>query len=355
MIVKNEEDVLERCLKSVEKFVSEIIIVDTGSTDKTKQIALKFTKKVYDFKWVNDFSKARNFGFKKATCPYILWLDADDVIEEDQQKNWKEMLENLEDADVIMLPYDLAFDKYNKSAYFCYRERIVKNNGKYLFKDPVHEAIIPFGKVVYKKARVAHRKMHTNPPKRNLKIYKQLKKQGITFTPRQNYYYARELYFNNYIKQAKKEFDKFIKLKQGWNENLVDACIIKSYCHNTLYEPDLQIQSLFNAFLFDKPRSDVCCEIGNYFINLKQYDNAIFWFENAIKLQYAGKGFVQKDYFDFIPFMQLCVCHSYFKHYKTAYHYHLLSKQINPEHSSVKYNEKYFEKIKEKGMLKDFS
>ena len=56
MIVKNEEKVLSRCLDSVKEIVDEIIIIDTGSTDKTKEIAKKYTNKVLDFKWINDFS-----------------------------------------------------------------------------------------------------------------------------------------------------------------------------------------------------------------------------------------------------------------------------------------------------------
>ena len=69
MIVKDEEQVLNRCLTSVEGIADEIIIVDTGSTDKTKDIAKKFTNKIYDFKWVNDFSKARNTLFLK-----LIWI-----------------------------------------------------------------------------------------------------------------------------------------------------------------------------------------------------------------------------------------------------------------------------------------
>ena len=63
MIVKNEERVLERCLNSIADLMDEIIIVDTGSTDRTKEIASNYTDKIYDFEWVNDFSKARNFSF----------------------------------------------------------------------------------------------------------------------------------------------------------------------------------------------------------------------------------------------------------------------------------------------------
>ena len=76
MIVRNEEKVLERCLKSVADIVDEIIIVDTGSIDRTKEIAADYTDKIYDFLWCDDFSAARNFAFSKGTGEYFLWMDA---------------------------------------------------------------------------------------------------------------------------------------------------------------------------------------------------------------------------------------------------------------------------------------
>ena len=67
MIVKNEESILTPCLESIVDYVDEIIIVDTGSTDKTKEIALKYTNKIYDYKWNYNFSDARNFSLSKAS------------------------------------------------------------------------------------------------------------------------------------------------------------------------------------------------------------------------------------------------------------------------------------------------
>jgi glycosyltransferase involved in cell wall biosynthesis len=82
MIVKNEEFFLRRCLSSVKDYVDEIIIVETGSTDQTKAIALEFTDKVYDYAWQDDFSHARNFALEQASGDWILVLDADELVAE---------------------------------------------------------------------------------------------------------------------------------------------------------------------------------------------------------------------------------------------------------------------------------
>ena len=83
MIVKNEEKHLARCLDSVKHIVDEMIIADTGSNDRTIEIAKSFGACVYDFKWINDFSAARNFSFEKSSGDWNLVLDADEYITND--------------------------------------------------------------------------------------------------------------------------------------------------------------------------------------------------------------------------------------------------------------------------------
>ena len=72
MIVKNEEDVLSRCLESVSGLVDEIIIVDTGSTDRTQETAACFTDKIFAFPWQDDFAAARNEAFSHASMDYCV-------------------------------------------------------------------------------------------------------------------------------------------------------------------------------------------------------------------------------------------------------------------------------------------
>jgi GT2 family glycosyltransferase len=81
MIVKNEEDNLDACLLSIKHLVHEMVIVDTGSTDRTKEIALAHGAKVVDFPWIDNFAAARNISLDHATSDYAFWLDADDRID----------------------------------------------------------------------------------------------------------------------------------------------------------------------------------------------------------------------------------------------------------------------------------
>ena len=110
MIVKNEEEVLGRCLDSAVSFADEIIIVDTGSTDRTKEIASEYTDQVYDFKWTDDFSAARNESFAHATMDYCMWLDADDIVTEEQQEKLIKLKDTISsDTAVVMMKYVMGF------------------------------------------------------------------------------------------------------------------------------------------------------------------------------------------------------------------------------------------------------
>ncbi len=81
IIAKNEEKYIETCMQALQPFDVEVVVVDTGSTDRTKEIARKYTENVYDFEWIGDFSAARNFAASKAKHNYIVALDCDEFIE----------------------------------------------------------------------------------------------------------------------------------------------------------------------------------------------------------------------------------------------------------------------------------
>ncbi|MCR4789322.1 MAG: glycosyltransferase, partial [Lachnospiraceae bacterium] len=95
MIVRNEEKILEDCLRQVIRFSDELIIVDTGSKDATKEIASRYTDKVYDHIWTGDFSEARNRSFSYAAGEYVMWVDADHIIDDEAMEKLLELKKEL--------------------------------------------------------------------------------------------------------------------------------------------------------------------------------------------------------------------------------------------------------------------
>ena len=98
MIVRDEEKNLPRCLESVRGVFDEIVVLDTGSKDRTIEIARSFGARVFDFVWVDDFAAARNAALARATGDYAFWLDADDLIEPPERKKLEGLLAELRGA-----------------------------------------------------------------------------------------------------------------------------------------------------------------------------------------------------------------------------------------------------------------
>ncbi|HGJ67104.1 TPA: tetratricopeptide repeat protein [bacterium] len=151
MIVKNEEKLLAQCLDSIKDIMDEIIIVDTGSTDNTIEIAKRYTDKIYFHEWKNSFSEARNHSIKYAQCDWILIIDAD---------------EKLEQEDKRLLKVVLRDDRFN-SIYFAilsdlptgvskhYSQRVFRN-GKGYYDGIVHNQLICEGASVMTDIRIYH-------------------------------------------------------------------------------------------------------------------------------------------------------------------------------------------------------
>ncbi len=348
MIVKNEEKVLERCLKCIERIADEIIIVDTGSTDKTKDIARKYTKKLYDFKWVDDFAKARNYAFSKATKEYIMWLDADDIIlEEDIVKiiNLKKQIS--EDVDMIMMKYNTSFDENGNPTFSYNRERIFKKDKGYKWEGRIHEVIVPSGRIVYSDAAICHKKVSPGDPKRNLNIFNKMIDEKHVFSPREQYYYARELYYNGEYIKSIKEFRLFLDSNKGWKENNIEACLNIANCYKSLKNKDKILMALLESFKYDAPRAEICVEIGNCFFDLEEYQKAIYWYKAATecKLNDISGGFIFLDSYKYTPYIQLCVCYYKIGDIKQSIYYNEKAGKEKPNGKEYLFNKKYFQKV----------
>lgn len=349
MIVKNEQDTLDTCLSSVKEAVDEIIIVDTGSTDTTKNIAYRYTDKVYDFAWEDDFAAARNFAFSKASSDYIIWLDADDYISPENLEKLLNLKNKVLNGKIkqIAANYDVAFDENGNPALTYKRERIFLRKANMQWIGAVHEVIPLLADAYYSDFTVIHKKVHPTPKGRNLAIYEKLIRSGAKLDARQQFYYARELYYNAEYEKAAEKFNKFLLNPDGWLENKISACLDLSRCYAKLNDKETAISSLLKSFEYDSPRAEHCCELGNLFLEKNKLDQAIFWYITAMRSikDTSNGGFVSPECYGYIPCIQLCVCYDRKGNHISAYRYNEAAAKYKPDSSSVKYNREYFKSI----------
>ena len=346
MIIKNEEDTIERCLSSVEGVVDEIILADTGSDDRTKEIASRFTDKIYDFKWINDFSAARNFAYEQATMDYILWLDADDIILPEDVVKFKSLKETMApDIDVVMMKYNTGFDAQGRVTFSYFRERLSKRARNYKWREPVHEYLEAAGKRINADICITHAKPHGRPGTRNISIYENLLAKGGELSPRGMYYFARELKDHERYADAIAWFSLFLDSRLGWVEDNIAACGEMADCYEVENKQLEALLSMLRSFDYDTPRAETCCQLGYYFKRRGRYRQAAFWFELVLNLKKDenGLGFRREDSWGYIPCIELAVCYDKLGEYEKAVAYNEMAFQFKPDSLAVLHNKKYFE------------
>jgi glycosyltransferase involved in cell wall biosynthesis len=146
IITKNEAHHLENCLKSIKPYPFEIVVVDTGSTDNSKEVAQKYTDKVYDFEWIDNFSAARNFSISKASHNMILVLDTDEMIIDLNLDEVERLIE--ENPKAVGLVKRIDYFEINglKRSQEVWIDRLF-NRKYYEYDNPVHECVYPIGKM----------------------------------------------------------------------------------------------------------------------------------------------------------------------------------------------------------------
>ncbi|WP_214481045.1 glycosyltransferase family 2 protein [Bacillus sp. SM2101] len=347
MIVKDEEQTLENCLISVKDACEEIIIVDTGSTDKTKEIASKYTDKIIDYEWIDDFADARNFAFSHATKEYILWLDADDVVHQEDLKKLLQLKQTLDESiDAVSMIYNIAFDEYGNPTFSYRRNRLVKRVNQFKWFGVVHEYLSVSGNTIQSDIAISHHKhLKKNDVSegRNLRIYENRIKKGENFTPRDLYYYANELKDHQFYNKAISYYEEFLATEEGWIEDEIRACLNLADCYIHFGDKDEELNALLKSLKYDYPRPEICCRLGSYFMEKNAYETATFWFHTALhKRDTNTDGFQQPAYSTWFPHLQLCVCYWNLGDVDQSIKHNKEAEKYRPNDESVTYNNKFF-------------
>ena len=141
-IVKNEAATLAQCLASVRDLVDEIVVVDTGSNDHSKDIALRRGARVFDLPWPDSFAAARNESIRHATGKWLLWLDADEYFDEANREKLRQLVAELNDDNTAYVMQQRSAAS-NGSATLVGQVRLFRNHPDIRWDYRVHEQILP--------------------------------------------------------------------------------------------------------------------------------------------------------------------------------------------------------------------
>jgi len=314
MIVKDEEKNLGKCLQSVQGCFDELIVIDTGSHDRTKEIAQSFGASIYDFEWIDDFSAARNFSFSKATCDYIMWLDADDILKPEDRKRLQDLRYKLGDVDAYAMRYDTSRDEFGNPTCFFTRLRISRNTGDPKWDSPIHETLIvpKDWKHGLTNITVTHDPSAedvAHDPGRNIRLLR----KAVVARPedlRLRYYLARELaHTNDGAREAIERFEEYLR-QDSVDLNRVDAWLYLGISYWKTGNGEKGIETCLKGIQLDPRWAEFYVTIGQIYYDRKDWQKAIHWFEGATRCTVPDSwGFILYDNYTWVPWDRLCVAY----------------------------------------------
>lgn len=341
MIVRDEEAVLARCLDSVKDIVDEIVIVDTGSVDDTKNIASRYTDKIYDFEWIDDFSAARNFSFSKATMDYILWLDADDIITPENQDKIK-ALKKVIIADAVLFTYNYGGSEDGNRSYVQLRERLIRRDIDPEWVGVIHEYIpLPENMLIRDDICIDHKSIKKTSNKRNLDIFEKYIAAGNELTLREKYLYGRELVSADQEKKAADILEECLADEKLSTNFILQASLTAASCRITLGQNDRAEVILKNCLEKIKPVPELFYTLGYSLMEQNKLDEAIEAYLKAIRCKRDETFYdynVNLECSDFLPYIRLCECYLRKGDKKSAEYYNNKAAEIKPDDPFVKKN-----------------
>ncbi|MCI8464183.1 MAG: glycosyltransferase family 2 protein [Lachnospiraceae bacterium] len=285
IIVKNEEKILARCLDSIADLMDEIIVVDTGSADRTKEIAAHYTEHIYDFEWVDDFSAARNYAFSKASGEYIYSADADEVLDEDNRRRFRRLKETLlPEVEIVQMKYANQL-QYNTIYNFDeeYRPKLFKRKRDFVWEAPIHETV-RLEPVVYDSDIVINHLPEASHAKRDLMNFHRQCLKGYRLSKRLHNLYARELLIAGDEEDLALASDFFMASAADGKrdgEEIAEACCVAARAARRKGDV-VTFFKYASKVIAEEANSEICCEMGHFYEDRGDHEEAAVWYYNAV-------------------------------------------------------------------------
>lgn len=279
MIVKNEEAVLARCLDSVADLMDEIIIVDTGSDDRTKAIAAQYTDRVYDFAWCGDFAAARNFAFSFATQEYIYAPDADEYLDPVNRKRFAQLKAALLPEIEIVQMYYVTPETYN-TVQNCKKElrpKLFKRLRTFCWTDPVHETVRTAPVVYDSDIEIVHRP-HASHAKRDLALFAAAFARDGVLSEKIARMYAKELYKCGDAEDLQTAVPFFAQHYEACGD--AESAAVLARAARLRADTDTFFAYCLKN-IAKEPCAEICHELGAYYDAHENPKEASLWYYNA--------------------------------------------------------------------------
>lgn len=324
LIAKNEEQNIPALFQSVEGCFDEIIFVDTGSTDKTIEVAKEWASKIntklnlQTFEWVNDFSEARNYAKSFVTTDFWAWLDLDDcLVNKEAFIKWRD--HSMEYADYWLATYDYATNEKNEVVCSFARERVHRTSKNGVWKYFIHEGIAPVenSRTNYITTwKVRHRRTAADLEKdksRNLNIFE---KKKAYLDSRMLFYYGKELFEARKNVKACEILAQAITKPDLQLHDRILAMQYACYSYSACNDHETALQIAHQAILLDPKRAEFWCIIGDCYALKNQFSEALPAYAAAKSCAldgpqgsaYAGPIFTNSDAYDYTPSLNIAKC-----------------------------------------------
>lgn len=301
MIVRDEEKVLGRCLDSVQGLADEIIIVDTGSVDRTKEIAKQYTHHVYEFEWINDFASARNESLRHASGDWILVMDADEYVEAGQQDLLRKRLAEIRtDKPKCLLVKIMNFHgDRGQQVYESTGARIFLNRKGIHYEEPIHEQLVcPQAKIefaydsftLYHSGYMPETVREKDKNRRNMDILRRMESEDKLRDPYFCFVIGNEYSNSGDVEKAygyyKKAIDR-VDRSSNWYEHLLERFCQTAQQTEHFREAHLYIQQGKRQW---PNRADYYCLEGMLFEGLGFYQEAMRLYQQCLHIAESCQG-----------------------------------------------------------------
>lgn len=324
MICKNEEANIGKLMDEVCPVLEDVLIVDTGSTDKTLEI-LKEKQTKYPnlrldyFKWTDNFSEARNFAFSKASAStdWMLFLDADDSISSEDLKKFKDNFLDDSGVDCWLLDYNYSFYSDGTPSIVLGRERFVRKSCNPTWIGAIHE-VIDISRMRhchYNNLKVNHMHQNSNKraadPKRNLRILEKEHSKNPD-DPRTAYYYGKEL-FDHCDARGIGVLEHYLTLQGKYYDDVVNCRYRLGSHYLSIRNHRKALDQAYEIYHddFSRERSEGYFLFGAVEQDLKNYKIAIEWFQRCLNCNPQPPRVLNREVYTWHPWKRMAEC--YFK------------------------------------------